>query len=212
MNDYTEQKNEEKIEEKNTNSSAKEILLKSFGDLIETVLIASFTVLVIFSFILCPVSISGSSMNNTFNDNDRVCMVSLFYTPKCGDIVIVDQKDAYLLDENNEVYTSEGLNKKIIKRVIATGGQTLDIDFETGTVTLDGEVLQEDYINGSTILDEHGFEFPITIPEGYVFVMGDNREHSTDSRSDKVGLIPVENVVGHVVCRFYPFSQFKVTA
>lgn len=197
----------EDISKENTE---KKSLIKDFGDVVETVFIACFSVLVIFSFMFRPVIVDGKSMNNTFNDADKVFMVSLFYQPKCGDVVIINQPVAYLLDENNEVYTTEGLGKCIIKRIVAVGGQTLDIDFDTGTVIRDGEVLEEKYINGSTIVDEGAFEFPITIPDGYVFVMGDNREHSTDSRSTLIGLVPEKNIEGRVVARYYPFSDFKI--
>lgn len=194
----------EKEEKKEKNT------LKDFGDLLETTLISCFSVIVIFSFLFRPVIIDGRSMNNTFNDADRVFMTSMFYKPKCGDVVIINQDKAYLLDENDDVYSAPGLEKCIVKRVIAVGGQTLDIDFNTGTVTRDGEVLDEKYVNGSTVVDEGGFSFPITVPDGYVFVMGDNREHSTDSRSTLVGLIPEDNVSGRVVAKYYPFSEFKI--
>jgi signal peptidase I len=76
-------------------------------------------------------------------------------------------------------------------------------------VTVDGVVLEEDYIQGSTTLNPDRFDYPLTIPEGYVFLMGDNREHSTDSRSEMMGLVPVESIVGKVRLRFLPFGSIK---
>jgi len=88
------------------------------------------------------------------------------------------------------------------------GGETLDIDFATGTVTIDGEVLEESYINNLTVNDEGAFTYPLTIPEGYYFVMGDNRQHSSDSRHPMVGLVSEEQIMGKAVFRFAPISNF----
>ena len=84
----------------------------------------------------------------------------------------------------------------------------MDIDFDTGNVYIDGEVINESYINDLTDRDEGGFEYPITIPDGYVFVLGDNRGVSKDSRSYQVGLIPVEDIIGKVVFRISPIEKF----
>ena len=104
-----------------------------------------------------------------------------------------------------EADREEGRN--LIKRIIAVSGQTIDIDFETGEVTVDGEVLDEPYILERTHLDE-GTEFPLTVPEGEVFVMGDNRNASRDSRSLSVGTVKEEYIVGRVLFRFFPFDRF----
>lgn len=97
------------------------------------------------------------------------------------------------------VCNSSGVGKNLIKRVIAVGGDEIDIDFESGTVTINGEILHEDYIKEPTTTDEGGFEYPVTVPDGHIFVMGDNRNHSTDSRDARVGFVPLEDVEGKVL-------------
>ena len=101
------------------------------------------------------------------------------------------------------------LHEPLIKRVIAVGGDTVDIDFVEGTVTVNGEVLSEPYINEAT----HRMSdvaFPITVPEGKVFVMGDNRNESLDSRSTTVGFIDTRYILGVAEFRFYPFGDWKL--
>ena len=124
----------------------------------------------VFTLALRIVRVNGPSMRETLQDGDLLIAVTRLFAgdPQVGDIVIVS-KDSF---ENG---------KPIIKRVIATGGQTVDIDFETGAVTVDGTVLEEPYIREATYLDE-GMTFPLTVPEGSVFVLGDNRNNSDDSR------------------------------
>ena len=96
-----------------------------------------------------------------------------------------------------------------VKRVIAKGGDTISIDYASGTVTVNGEVLDEDYIAEPTYLG-YDVEFPYTVPEGTVFVMGDNRNNSLDSRSSYVGCIDERDILGKVLVCFLPFSDFGV--
>lgn len=179
-------------------------------DIIETVLIAGFVILIVFTYILRPVTIDGRSMNPTFSNGDKVFMTDLFYSkPKYGDVAIIDAKYAHVLNADGTVSEQPGLDRKIIKRIIATQGQTIDIDFSTGLVAVDGKALNENYIQGATVDDLGAFSYPLTVPKGYVFVMGDNRQHSTDSRSDLVGLIPEKCILGHVFFRYYPFNSIE---
>ncbi|MGN0642934.1 MAG: signal peptidase I [Huintestinicola sp.] len=165
---------------------------EEFLEWVETIIFAFFAVILIFTFLLRQANVDGESMLPTLNDGERLIVHHLFYTPEAGDIVIVD---------------CEGLDKAIVKRVIATEGQAVDIDFETGEVKVDGTVLQEDYILDLTKRDEEGHDYPVTVPEGCVFVMGDNRMNSLDSRSAVVGFVPVEDVMGKVVFRFWPLDR-----
>ena len=139
--------------------------------------------ILLFVFIGRIIGVDGTSMLQTLQNKDKVVMSNLFYTPEYGDIVVI--KTDFFGDT------------PIVKRVIATEGQTIDIDFKTGTVTVDGAVLEEDYINTPTT-DRENFEGPVTVPEGYVFVMGDNRDYSTDSRSSYVDLVDTRRILGKV--------------
>jgi signal peptidase I len=128
-----------------------------------------------------------------------------------GDIVIINAQQAYLLDDENKLTENSGLYKNIVKRIIAHGGQTVDIDFIRGTVKIDGEILDENYLTlGLTHNDGGAFtgKYPVTVPEGYYFVMGDNRSVSRDSRFSDVGFVPQESIRGKVIMRFYPFENF----
>lgn len=166
---------------------------------VETLVIAFFAVILFFTFIFRLAAVNGESMLPTLVDKDRLIVSYLFYTPKNGDIVIV----------NND---NPALEKVIVKRVIATEGQTVDIDFDNGEVKVDGKVLQEDYINNLTLLDEGGHSYPVTVPENCVFVMGDNRQNSLDSRDSRVGFVPEDEILGKVSLRIFPFSRFGVPA
>ncbi len=217
--DETDGESDEDAEEEDPEKKKKERAERFRNDLIEmaeTALITVFFVLLTFTYLLHPVQVQGSSMNHTLYDSDRVVMNTVYGKLEYGDIVIVDNDASYLLDENGNVYkkdiTGSNLKECIVKRVIATGGQTLDIDFGTGTVTVDGKVLDEPYIADATTRDQGAFtgQYPITIPEGYCFVMGDNRNNSADSRNDFVGLIKDDQVYGVVVARYFPKDRFTI--
>lgn len=124
--------------------------------------------ILLFAYVIRPVTVEGDSMRETLHNKDRLLMSDLLYTPKYGDIVIVNNEHSYSYDENGDLVEGSGLpqEKRLIKRVIATGGQEINIDFETGTVTVDGEVLDEPYIRQLTLTREDGFEsYPVTVPE-----------------------------------------------
>lgn len=160
---------------------------------LESIAISIFIVILVFTFVFRIVIVDGSSMFPTLEDGQRLVISHLFYTPKQGDIVVVNSK---------------GLNKTIIKRVIATEGQTVDINFDKHTVTVDGKTLDEPYINEPTIRNDGGNNYPLVVPENTIFVMGDNRNNSTDSRNSLVGFIPIDDVLGKAVFRIYPFDRF----
>ena len=149
-------------------------------------------VLVLFLVFFRIIVVSGPSMKRTLLDGDYLLLYSnLFYhQPQRGDVVVVSKQ-------------SYDNGKPIVKRVIATEGQTVDIDFETGEVSVDGTVLQEDYINALTTVDG-GVHFPLTVAEGCIFVLGDNRGISKDSRYPDVGQIDKREVLGKAIFLMYP--------
>ena len=159
-----------------------------------TLFVALVVVFLIMTFFFRQVTVNGRSMNDTLQNDDRLIVESFMYTPQYGDIVIITHGEKY--------------DEPIVKRVIATAGQKLTINYETNEVIVDGTVLDEPYIKGRTIQLQNSTEIPDVIPEGYVFVMGDNREDSLDSRSVKIGLIPVGNIIGKAVFRIFPFDKF----
>ncbi len=143
----------------------------------------------------------GTSMVPTLNNNDLLIVSQFMYTPKAGDIVVC-QSETY------------GLETPLVKRVIATGGQNVRIDYENWTVTVDGVTLDEDYINrptnGASMRASDWLPNEFTVPNGYLFVMGDNRNGSTDSRSSRVGFIDERCVMGKVAVKIFPFKDFKI--
>lgn len=149
------------------------------------------TVVVVFTFVIRLIGVNGHSMLNTLQHGDRLLVLnSLLYDDyRYGDIVVL-RKDSFMTDP-------------IVKRVIATGGQEVHIDFSTGSVYVDGELLKEDYIRELTFLEE-GTEFPLTVPEGSIFVMGDNRNHSSDSRDSRLGTVDTRYVIGKAVMIAFP--------
>lgn len=139
--------------------------------------------ILIFLFVFRVITVDGSSMNNTLVNGDKIIITSLFYTPKNGDIVVLKAPDFS--------------DSPLVKRVIATEGQTVNIDFDAGIVYVDGKALEEPYIAQPTY-DREDFTGEVTVPEGCIFVMGDNRNASTDSRTDEIGMIDTCEVFGKV--------------
>lgn len=161
----------------------------------------------IFTYVFGIVDVDGESMMNTLLDGDRIVVFSLTNGVKQGDIAVIRTDKAVTLDENGMPVESDGLGVTVVKRVIACEGQTVDIDFATGAVYVDGDRLYEKYVElGLTHDDEGAFtgQYPVTVPEDCVFVMGDNRSVSLDSRSSKVGFVPEEYVIGKAILKIYP--------
>ena len=168
-------------------------LKKELWEWVKALLFAGIIVFIVFRFLIQVVSVDGSSMAPTLQDGDRLISSNLFYTPEYGDIVILSK--------------NTGLNEALVKRIIAVAGQTVDIN-ENGEVVVDGKVLSEPYI-AETISDNRrgDFDYPVTVPEGMVFVMGDNRNHSTDSRFSAVGFIDEDEILGRVIFRLLPLDK-----
>lgn len=183
-------------------------ILGDLLDLIESILYSVFLVFLVFTFLFRIATVEGASMVPTLVNGDRLIISELGYTPQQGDVVIINARKSYQLGSAQQVVESEGLNKLIVKRIIALGGQKVDIDFNTGTVTVDDQVLQEGYINTLTTRDEGGMQFPVVVPEGYVFVLGDNRDISKDSRHPNVGFVPESEIMGKALLRVFPLDKF----
>lgn len=159
--------------------------------LVSAVLIITLT----FTFAVRMMGVSGPSMIPTLQNGDRLIVVN---STICGDYEVGDIVIARKLSFSDE---------PIVKRVIATEGQTVDIDFELGRVYVDGVELHEDYINDLTYLQE-GTEFPLTVPQGSVFLMGDNRNHSNDSRDDRLGPVEEQLIIGKAVFVLFPGKDY----
>lgn len=164
--------------------------LAELFDWMDSIVYSVALVVLLLSFAFRMITVDGTSMTNTLQDNDRVFLTSVLYQPKQGDIVVFTK-----------------LQRPLIKRVIAVGGQTIDIDTAAGTVTVDGVVLDEPYIR-EPMRPAGDTAFPLTVPEGSVFVMGDNRNNSSDSRVSTVGCVDTRYIVGHVLFRAAPLSSF----
>ncbi|MCI8909783.1 MAG: signal peptidase I [Oscillibacter sp.] len=156
-------------------------------------------VVVVFTFVIRLIGVDGFSMLPTLQDGDRLLVLnSIIYNDyQYGDIVVL--RKASFLEE------------PIVKRVIATEGQTVDIDFGAGVVYVDGMPLEEDYVNDLTFLEE-GTEFPLTVPKGSIFVMGDNRNHSNDSRDSRLGTVDTRYVIGRAVFLAFPGPDAETEA
>ncbi len=148
-------------------------------------------------------------MSSTLETGDRVIVNLLSINYGQGDVVVIDSDKSITLNDDNSLCIHDVTNRRIVKRIIATGGQTVDINFSTGAVFIDGERIFEEYLTfGLTHKDEGAFDYPVTVPDGYVFVMGDNRSESLDSRSAEVGFIPESDIIGKVMLRVSPSDRF----
>ncbi|MBE6763106.1 MAG: signal peptidase I [Ruminococcaceae bacterium] len=159
-------------------------------DFVEIAVFALVMVAVLFAFFIRVVAVDGDSMNDTLIHGDNLILVKAFYTPDYGDIVVISR---------------EG-NTPLIKRVIAKENDTIYIDPVTHEVFLNDKVLNEPYVHYDNLI--YDMKAPVTVPEGHVFVMGDHRNNSYDSRKESVGCVSVDDIVGKAVWRFLPAESF----
>lgn len=180
------------MQEKEKKDSGRELY-----EWVQALVCSVLAVVLLFTFVIRLIGVDGHSMVPTLQDGDRLLVLNSMLDDdyRSGDIVVL-RKDTFLKDP-------------IVKRVIATEGQTVDIDFSAGSVYVDGALLKENYINELTFLEE-GTEFPLTVPENSIFVMGDNRNHSSDSRDSRLGTVDNRYVIGKAVFLAFPgFDQYS---
>ena len=160
-------------------------------DWVQALVCSVLAVVVVFTFVIRLIGVDGHSMVPSLQDGDRLLVLNsmLYGDYQYGDVVVL-RKESFL-------------EEPIVKRVIATEGQIVDIDFLTGSVYVDGVLLKEDYINELTFTEE-GMAFPLVVPEGSIFVMGDNRNHSNDSRDSRLGTVDTRYVIGRAVLLAFP--------
>lgn len=167
----------------------------SLYDLASSLVTAVLAVTLVFTFVVQLATVDGHSMLQTLQHGDCILVLR---APLCGAYergdIVVARKESFM-------------EERIVKRVIATAGQTVDIDFKRGIVYVDGVALEEDYVNDLTYLDE-GLEFPVTLGEHEVFLMGDNRNGSTDSRNPRLGPVDERYLVGKAVLLLIPGEDY----
>lgn len=197
------------VEETVTPKKKKTTFLSELFDYFELFIISACCVLIIFSFVTRICRVSGDSMLNTLYNLETLIVSDVLYTPERGDIIVFHQTG----DQPGD------LNEPVVKRVIATEGEWIDIEVRDNRLIVtiydsnkeNPQVLDEDYANYFKGTGYYRYSnYPVQVPEGCIFVMGDNRGNSLDSRSDSIGFVDVRRVLGKVVCRVTPFDKFGI--
>ena len=194
---------EENIADKKEKRKFSEIYAEEFFEWIEIFSGALLVVILAFTFVLRLVTVEGSSMEKTLSEKDNLIISHMFYEPKQNDIVVIQVPNWWS-------------DVPIIKRVIAVEGQTVDFDFANWQVIVDGVLLDEPYVNYEQGVPMNAYsvyeiyDLPLTVEKGKVFVMGDNRNHSADSRHMDIRQVDVGNIMGRVLVRLFPFDKFGI--
>jgi signal peptidase I len=179
-------------------------LLETLIDIFEAFIkaLAFIIILTVFMFKICTVV--GDSMYNTLHNGERLIISNIFYTPTEGDIIVF--------------HDTKSLNEPIVKRVIATGNKWVKIDYDNSLLY----VSDDEFFDKNDLVDESDYvyfdigryelsgTFETFVPEGYIFVMGDNRNNSTDSRSPQISLVDERTVLGKVIIRVFPLNKFEI--
>ncbi|MBR6708850.1 MAG: signal peptidase I, partial [Clostridia bacterium] len=172
----------------------KQTLVTTLFEYLEIFVYSALIVVLLFTFATRLTRVVGPSMEDTLIQGEGLLVSNLFYEPEPGDIIVFHELGAY--------------NEPIVKRVIATEGQVVDIDFATWTVKVDGEVIDESYRKLTyDTLNTSNITYPVTVPENCLFVMGDNRYHSADSRSSVIGFVDERQLLGRVIFRLNPLDR-----
>lgn len=186
------------------NNTNKNKFLTSIVDYVEMFAVAVCIVIVVFTVAFRTCTVDGDSMNKTLLNGETVVVSDLFYTPERGDIVVFHQTDDSSISDRN---------KALVKRVIGVGGDTVKIDYKTWTITItdkNGNVhqLNENYVYLSKRTGNFQGVAEYEVPEGSLFVLGDNRNESLDSRYSSIGFVDARRVLGKVILRVAPLSEF----
>ena len=220
---------EEKVTETTEEKPTKNSVAKEIWEWVYTLAIAIIIALLIKGFIFDIVRVDGSSMFPTLVDNDRLIVTKLAYEPHQGDIIILDREYKNREQYFDNLAKSEGKDdlsyfekliesrsmpanfkkKYYVKRIIAMPGQTVDL--VDGKVYVDGTLLDEPYYDGVTSSIDPTVEYPVTVDDDNVFVMGDNRNHSKDSRSSELGQVPYDAILGKSQIRIWPLNDIGRT-
>lgn len=176
-------------------SEPKPTFAESLYESMDAIAAGFIAIFILFAFVFRLVGVNGSSMVPTLADKDWLVISDFNYKPASGDIVVITQPNS--------------LNERLVKRVVATEGEIIDINYDTGEVYVNDILLEEKYIAEPT-MRKGDLEFPLAVPEGYVFVLGDNRNYSRDSRDSMIGFIDERHLLGKSLFRILPFGKFKI--
>lgn len=164
---------------------------------LQALVMALVGLILVFTFVGRIIGVDGESMMPTLHNHDMLLLQSIGYSPEAGDVVVLSKQ-------------SFRDGQPIVKRVIAVGGQTVDIDYASNTVSVDGVALDEPYILEPMNPLPESYSTHVEVPEGSIFVMGDNRNNSTDSRSPEIGVVDERSVLGKVLFVLLPFQDAGV--